>query len=311
MNIPIVVQFGSRSILIGRAGDAEPLDAKLIPIGAAEDEEFLWRLFYKCYHDELMVAPSSTKVVIIENVLLPLNCKELLCQVLLKRLLVSSIVFVPDVLMTCFSSGVKDGLVIDVGWEYVAVVPILDLRILDNWSHISNKAGKFLYDNLKEILPPGTDLDILVPQIMACEGDKDFQYREISITKEVRNGFLKKTIGHFDEDPLEYDDDELPISQVVLKTLKDLPVDVKKRVFPHLMITGLASNIPGFKMKLLKEVKVKFPRAEGITTLGPWCGGSLYTVHALMKGATDAMELSQDEFNGIDSIPDWQSLKFQ
>ena len=71
----------------------------------------------RCYHDELMVAPSSTKVVIIENVLLPLNCKELLCQVLLKRLLVSSIVFVPDVLMTCFSSGVKDGLVIDVGWE--------------------------------------------------------------------------------------------------------------------------------------------------------------------------------------------------
>lgn len=56
--------------------------------------------------------------------------------------------------------------------------------------------------------------------------------------------------------PDKFDDEELPITLLIYRTLVALPVDVRRLCMSRILITGGVSNMPGLKTRILKELEV-------------------------------------------------------
>jgi actin-related protein len=54
----------------------------------------------------------------------------------------------------------------------------------------------------------------------------------------------------------EFDDEDLPLHQLIYRALVHLPVDVRRLCMSRIIITGGVSNMPGLKTRILKEVEV-------------------------------------------------------
>ncbi|KAH7093679.1 actin-domain-containing protein [Paraphoma chrysanthemicola] len=54
----------------------------------------------------------------------------------------------------------------------------------------------------------------------------------------------------------EFDDEDLPLHQLIYRALVHLPVDVRRLCMARVIITGGVSNMPGLKTRILKEVEV-------------------------------------------------------
>lgn len=56
--------------------------------------------------------------------------------------------------------------------------------------------------------------------------------------------------------PDKFDDEELPITLLIYRTLIALPVDVRRLCMSRILITGGVANMPGLKTRILKELEV-------------------------------------------------------
>lgn len=52
----------------------------------------------------------------------------------------------------------------------------------------------------------------------------------------------------------EFDDEDLPLHQLIYRTLVHLPVDVRRLCMSRIVITGGVSNMPGLKTRIMKEL---------------------------------------------------------
>lgn len=53
----------------------------------------------------------------------------------------------------------------------------------------------------------------------------------------------------------EFDDEDLPLHQLIYRTLVQLPVDVRRMCMSRIVITGGVSDLPGLKTRILREVE--------------------------------------------------------
>ncbi|CUS22542.1 LAQU0S06e00408g1_1 [Lachancea quebecensis] len=259
----IVLQIDHRKILLGKCGDARPFSMVISKDADVYNRLFLVRALQDLFQYSLMMKPSDTEVLLPENVLLPLDLKQLVSRVLLEILKVSSIMFVPDVLTTCIASGVRNAIVVDIAWEHLVVVPVFDLRILQKQMTVSVKGGKFLHKLAKE----------------ARQADLIYQVEEAGLwLKEdlahLRRRIEKEVIGCESDDT--FDIDESPITQMLREVYQNLPLDVRGTLKQRVIVTGWLSNSRGFRNQLKKAL---FPHFSLIDTMGPWVGGSLYLEH--------------------------------
>ncbi|KAM3161024.1 Actin-like ATPase domain-containing protein [Lachancea thermotolerans] len=259
----IVLQIDHHRILLGKSGDAKPF-VRAVPNDAdIYSKVFLARSLQNMFQYSLMMKPSDAEVLLLEDVLLPLELKQLVSRVLLETLKVSSIMFVPDVLTTCIAGGVRNAIVVDIAWENLVIVPVFDLRILQKQMVVSSRGGKFLHQMAGE-----AKQEDLVYQIEEAGlwQKEDFAY--------LRNRIKKEFIGYGNEEI--FDIDELPIVQMLKRVYKDLPLDIRGRLKQRVIVTGWLSTSEGFRKQLEKAI---CPYFSLITSMGPWVGGSLYLEH--------------------------------
>ncbi|KAI8801925.1 actin family [Cladochytrium replicatum] len=82
------------------------------------------------YHLNLLTDPKQRKVILCENVLLPIIVKEAISRVLFTVLQVPSITFLPSQVLALLTVGKTTGLVVDVGYNETILLPIYDGRPL-------------------------------------------------------------------------------------------------------------------------------------------------------------------------------------
>ncbi|SCU90375.1 LADA_0F03620g1_1 [Lachancea dasiensis] len=263
-NSHVIVQLGSQVVLAGTCGEYEPLLRYVRSPGEVFDKDTMLRLFRTWLQDPLMVNNSETDVLVIENLLIPMEKKRWFYQMFRQDIGVRSVTFIPDVLTSLVAGGVRDGLVIDIGWEHSIVAPIYDFRILDYHLQVSVKGGANLTNEIKRVCSADTDIIELLNSLWNHNSHDEN-------TEKVRMLIDHEFIGQ--RDATKFDLDDFPIVSMVWKVFENLALDVRKKLRSNVVITGLPSECVGLRVRLREALSPDF---DIVHTLGPWAGGSLY-----------------------------------
>lgn len=116
--------------------------------------------------DDVGVNIVNSKVILLESPFASDWFKAQVEYVLLKKLRVKSVKFLPSSAMALYGSGHSSGIVIDAGWSKITIEPIYDYRLLDNYSKFTKRAGMMLHYSSDEGLDcifDNTDSDELSP----------------------------------------------------------------------------------------------------------------------------------------------------
>jgi actin-related protein 10 len=143
-------------------GDLEPLyQLKVSPYDIPEFyqrfKEQVKLIFYRYMMSDYK---HKRKVLISENLLLPLSLKTTIAAVLFEYMSVPSIIFAPSQLLALTSVGSKTGLVIDCGYLETTVLPISDYRCLLHSMKTMPCAGQDISKNLKELIIKNSSISL-------------------------------------------------------------------------------------------------------------------------------------------------------
>ncbi|KAG7744135.1 hypothetical protein KL930_002091 [Ogataea haglerorum] len=86
----------------------------------------------------------NADVVLVANSMLSRQYRDILQFQLLEKLHAKSTVFLEEPLMATLAAGTRSALVVDLGWHFVLIEPVYDLRILKTHSKWSKRAAKWL-----------------------------------------------------------------------------------------------------------------------------------------------------------------------
>lgn len=292
----------------------------LIDYDSSKMESLLERIIFDLHYRHLLIEPKKCKVLIVEPLFFPMQLKDTLIKVLLSHMHAKSVLFYPEPIMSCISSGSQYGIVIDLSWNQTIITPVYDLRVIYKLAKLTNRAGRLVHQILRKRF---LELKLDIPQenkqmfnfierfIIRCcycrqseeeeeekkekkeeqqqfgEGDFEFEGHLIpnSLRYEVVEGVLFK-----DNYIRSNDIDTALIHSSTLQLIQQLTIDLRKPLSQRIMFTGGLAQIPGVKQRLLKEIKSTSSSAglsssdsiKGIKTLGPWQGASLYCATVLM-----------------------------
>jgi len=135
-------------------GDLEPLyQLKVTPYDIPEIyERFKEQIKLIFYRFMMSDYKHKRKVLIAENLLIPMDLKTMIAAVLFEYMSVPSIIFSPSQLLALTSVGRKTGLVIDCGYLETTVLPIYDYRCLLHSVKTMPCAGQDISTNLKKLI---------------------------------------------------------------------------------------------------------------------------------------------------------------
>lgn len=95
---------------------------------------------------------QKRKVLIAENLLLPLSIKKMFATVLFEYMKTPAIIFSPSQLLALTSVGKKTGLVVDCGYLETSILPISDYRCLIHSIKTMPFAGQAISKHLRQLI---------------------------------------------------------------------------------------------------------------------------------------------------------------
>mmetsp|Transcript_4971 Transcript_4971/g.5497 ORF Transcript_4971/g.5497 Transcript_4971/m.5497 type:complete len:401 (+) Transcript_4971:1232-2434(+) len=245
--------------------------------------------------NHLLISPSRAKIILVDSSYSILD-KSRISKILLCKIGVKSIIWTPESSLHVIGANSINGLVVNVRWDALLVNSIIDLRIISHSEKSDNFNGNALHYKMIEklielddedanTLLKSSDLFDIIENFIAnavyvrpIDDTKDdtrlFQISEgINIPNRLRYEVVESLF--FEEDNL---------SQLIASTVIKSPIDVRAILLENLIITGETSNIPGFKSRLIRDVrKLVTGNVSCKVTLGLWAGCSLYCSTTLVR----------------------------
>ncbi|KHJ83592.1 Actin, partial [Oesophagostomum dentatum] len=277
-------------------------------------------------------------------------------QALLEVLNVPSILFIPSHLAATFPFNTDYALVVDVGYSETVAVPIAEgVTMLSSWE-ISNVGARKIEDRVRELLKEHgrvetcdgvTELkdehwklveeaniieDICVRYVFCCPIERghaiqakgaDHGLPPIKSLKIPLGADFLLIPGFVREAACEvlFDrgNDDTSIPMLIHSIVEKCPLDLRRKMFESILVTGGTSLIPGFlsrlKAELLEEAKSspsKMKQCESISFYRftgqsaevylPWLGGSLF---GALQDAVQLRSISRETWIEDRNIPDW------
>ena len=132
---PVVLELGRAYTKCGFA--REPSPRAIIPSKvdgheiysyshSSELPHLLQDFLYAIYYKHLCTNPKDRRLVVVESLMVPLEFKDTLAAVLYEHFEVPAIVFVPSHLCTLYTLRLNTALVVDVGFKWTSVLPVID-----------------------------------------------------------------------------------------------------------------------------------------------------------------------------------------
>ncbi|ANZ75408.1 BA75_02354T0 [Komagataella pastoris] len=189
-----------------------------------------------------------------------------------------SIQFLPESLLYCFGSGIRNAIIVDVSWEGVYIIPVYDLRILNSSVKATNRGYKNLHYS------GSRNLDVYDFDSVFYELEKYASYS--ASIEEVKEIFF----------PLEdnehlLDNEEQSVSKLLVELVQELPIDIRKELRSKILITN-KFLVPHFKEILHEEID--FIGTKIFSSLDVWQCTSLYA----------------DYFSSVGSHGEWPDLLY-
>ncbi|KAH8298597.1 hypothetical protein KR018_003687 [Drosophila ironensis] len=357
---PIVLDIGTAYTKLGFA--AEPYPRKIMPTqvvltttGATKplldyatpeqlyDQlvDFLQSIFFK----NLLVSPKERKFVVVENVFGPSVLRETLARVLFVHFDVASVLFVPVHLIALSTLAVPTALVVDIGYSETSVMPVFSGVQIMSAFRDQSYGGRAVHAEIKrQMLAAGVKEGLLSESVLedikvrtcfvntferaqsTASGeekpqpppDVDYIVSEHDAVVRVPGRLRESVYEIMFEASMERD--SLP--HLVLGSILDCPLDVRRALVESVFLVGGGAMVPGLTARLRKELQhllatdklykerfhgelqFKFYSGVGQQNFSAWLGGSLC-------GATDLIQtrsLAKENYLKSEHVPDWSNL---
>lgn len=238
------------------------------------------RAIRQAHTDYLQLDQKSRKAILAVPSLFPTP----LLQVVLKSLFnhssqPSSITILSVPLLACVGAGLRNALVIDVGWQETTVTAVGEYKEVAQKRSV--RAGKALTKAMAEILQSEVERHDLaghapidfhiaerVTQRMAwCQARTSNTQRTKEISIPMDSGVelsvpfvrlsqpVESTFFASPAKPSELDNHDLTPHVLAHRVLLSLPKDLRASCLSRIIITGGLSRLPGFKRRLLEEIE--------------------------------------------------------
>ncbi|KAK5175437.1 uncharacterized protein LTR77_000576 [Saxophila tyrrhenica] len=260
-------------------------DLRAVDLGLVEDK--LERAVRTVHIDYLQLDTKPRKAVLALPSLLPTPLVEIALKVLFNHhAQPPSVVLLTTPLLACVGAGLRNGLVVELGWEETVVTAVGEYkevaqrRSVRAGKMLTREMAKLLQEEVKTQLQQGGNAD---------ESDVTFEYAE-EVTRRMAwcragnnsdhtSGLIKLHSPSPDDlrhiytpftrlskpvedtllptastSPTDFDDHDLSITHLVYRVLLSLPLDLRALCTSRIIITGGLSAIPGLKPRLLQDL---------------------------------------------------------
>lgn len=243
--------------------------------------------------NRLLVTPSRTKVFLVDSSITE-SSKNIIYNELLYGIGVRSIYCIPEPILTIVGANSKEGLVVDIGWDKISIVPVIDLRMVEEcgYENFRKLTGTHLhYYTLQKLLELENNeltenlrseslefVNNFVTNCMYCKQDDEkqetqFIFNGINIPNEIRYQPVHECFlsGHM-------------LAECILKVVERCPLDYRSNLMSSICFTGSVTSIPGFKSSILEQLReLTSMQVQAIISLGPYAGYSLYGSTKLVR----------------------------
>lgn len=246
------------------------LDVRNVNLGLTEDK--IERAIREAYTRHLMQDQRPRKLVLALPSTLPYPLISATLSIIFNSFQASSVQLWPTPVLCAVSAGLRSALVIDIGWHETTVTALYEYReVLHN---SSTRAAKMLTHKMADALRQhASTLDHvsfataedIVTRMAWCRvmdhqrfddsvslplGANSSRIPFEALAEPAEHTFFTATV------PAEHiDDHDLPIHLLAYRCLLSLPLDVRAICISRITVTGGASDIPGLKPRLLREIE--------------------------------------------------------
>lgn len=293
----IVIDYGSNSIKFGLTGDELPHSIVLQddenPSTFLDDFESNFR---KILLDELKVEPEKHPILLTE---VPLSKKpqaEQTAQVLFEKFNIPAISIQAPGILALFSSGRVSGLVLDSGFNFTYTLPVCDGKILSDGIEKIEFAGRKLDESLGKMLSLNNVALSKYVKEHLCYVAFDFS-KELVSAVDSKTFSISHTLPDGQEifigterfkcpealfSPKLFDYDIQGLDQMIFKSIAQSNVELQKKLFSNIVLTGGSTSFLGFSERIQKEVSGMSESAMKVKVISPqekifsaWIGGTL------------------------------------
>ena len=310
-------------------------DLRSLDLGLIEDK--LERAVRTIHTDSLQLDQKPRKVVLAVASLLPTPSLEIALKVLFNHYAQPpSVVLLTTPLLACVGAGLRNALVVDLGWEETVVTAIGEYK--EVYQRSSVRAGKTLSRDMAKLLEEEAKNQGHADSL-GNEGEVSFDYAEEVMQ---RMGWVRSQTGSSDTSeqsasmikipspdpdsqtnlhipftrlskPAETalltsspsggdDDHDLPIPTLAYRVLLALPLDLRALCTSRIVITGGLSNLPGLKPRLLQELESLISR-RGWDIVNNYGSATAHHERILKERSTNiTTHRRQQQVNGIEEV---------
>ncbi|KAK6436328.1 hypothetical protein LTR95_007484 [Oleoguttula sp. CCFEE 5521] len=253
-------------------------------------EDVLERAVRTLHVEYLQLDAKPRKVVLAVPSLLPLPLLEITLKVLFAHYTQPPVVtLMPTPLLACVGAGLRNALVVEIGWEETVVTAIgeyktvAERRSVRGGNMLVHKTAALLRDTLKSTNTPGASIPFKFAEDVAqrtahCPVDPDTPSPSdpsftIPLPSPVESAprnlalpfssLATPTINIFFPPCTSHNDsNDLSLPTLLFRTLLALPPDLRAQCMARISLTGSSSSIPGLRTRLLRELD-QLVRARG------------------------------------------------
>ncbi|KAG1701318.1 Actin-related protein 10 [Nymphon striatum] len=312
---------------------------------ASDLYEFLKSFMHIIFYKHLLVNPKDRRIVIVESMLSPTTFRETVAKVLFKHLEVSSVLFAPSHLMGLFTLGISSGVPMLRAWESIPVAS----NAIHKCLHKQLFESASVKDGIEDAKPLSGVMDSLSEDIvedikvrtcfvspyertqqdcmaMAAKSEETNFKKAKDILYPINKSLILNIPGKIRENCaevlFEQDNDMKSITTLILDSLIKCPIDTRKELAENMIIMGGTAMLPGFKHRLLSEVKDLLKKERYSSKLAvnnfkvhsppakenniAWLGASIFSDKEFLA----VKSVLKKDYLEHESIPDWCNLKF-
>lgn len=241
------------------------------------------------YTDYLMSNPKDYPVILLEKPFFPIELSNYITRILIENYQVPGVRRISEPIVSLFTTGLKTGVVVDIGTNETIVCPIYNgypieynIKIIQcGYDDFKKKFKNELFaqykenpeeDIIKEINNNLMDDIIFQSGIVNCESSKnnensvnisDFVYDSLLINNKYINLIVNKNTRSI---PFEifFGDKVSPNAEVIhhivldgiIQVLKDSNIEIRKELSQNILICGGIASVPGFEKRISSELEV-------------------------------------------------------
>lgn len=257
--------------------DLRELDTRLV-------EDKLERALRTVHTDHLQMDAKSRKVVLVVPSLLPTPLLEIALKAVFGHFTQPpSVSILTCPVLCCASAGLRNALVVDIGWEETVVTVVGEYKEIAQRRSV--RAGKALTREMATTIEQAASQASEDPVRMTFDEAEDLVQRIAWCQPKPEKVDSQKTtspirltipgsnpIEHFslpfdalaepaeralfasEKAANEHDDHDLPLHLLAYRALLSLPRDLRSTCIERIVVVGTSSNIPGLRRRLLQEL---------------------------------------------------------